>query len=73
MKYRCDSCSWHGIQPLQAQHPFDPGDYVLGCPGCLGLEISVACDRENCWAEATCIRPPERLCHVHWREAEAGR
>lgn len=71
MKFRCDMCDWHGTEPLRGDHPFDPADYVLGCPGCRGLEILRACDREGCWAEATCILPPNYLCGHHYRMAEA--
>lgn len=69
-------CGWFGKDEdvLIAKNPFDPDDFVTGCPLCKQINtITYACDEEGCWADATCGTPTaagyRRTCGKHMPKA----
>lgn len=46
----CEECGWHGNGDdlLSAPHPFDDEATIRGCPECLGVNLTFACDDEGC-------------------------
>lgn len=53
-------CGWQGTEAemLRADHPFQPGVEILGCPKCRETDtLRYACDEPGCWKEATCGTP----------------
>jgi rubredoxin len=71
-KWVCRTCDWQGeeSQLLTAPNPFDQAETVSGCPRCKSIDsFREACDRLECWSEATIGTPTERgyerLCSQH--------
>ena len=59
-KFKCPLCDWRGLANdlLRAASPFDPSDFISGCPKCKGVDIcKIVCDEPGCWREVACGTP----------------
>jgi len=74
MKLGCQErrCGWRGTQDqmLTAPNPFDPGDSIVGCPGCKSVDTLVeVCDEPGCAEFSSCGTPTptgyRRTCGKH--------
>lgn len=77
LKRVCSGCGHHCTVELllRAQHPFDPDDFVEGCPECLSVDhFEIVCDEPGCRQVASCGFPTRNgyrnTCGEHFRAAE---
>lgn len=73
----CGDCGHHCNTEnlLRAPHPFDPEDFVEGCPNCLAVDANVTvCDEPGCKKVASCGFPTRtgyrNTCGDHMRKYE---
>ena len=71
MKMKCKECGWIGTDPLRGENPFNPDEYLTGCPECRMVETIVwTCDEPGCTHESTCgftsVGGYRRTCGRHY-------
>ena len=76
-KLTCVECDWrgHSTEQLRADNPFDPGEFIYGCPKCKSVDCFLrACDEAGCWSDVTCGTPTpngyRNTCGKHRPEPE---
>ena len=60
MKYICTDCGYitYSNNWRTAPNPFEPGETILGCPNCSGVDTATGvCDEPECREPATCGTP----------------
>ncbi len=72
-RLKCRECAWIGtrVQLLDAPHPFQPGESILGCPSCKAASdiFLLVCDEPGCNNAVSCGWPDgvgyRRTCDEH--------